>query len=187
MFKKNLAAIGWQTGIFAAGIIIAWLFLIIPTPRQFGLAFRYDFIQIVAFIGLIVFLILQLPDKLSRLLLFAFLAAIFVWPIAGLWSSGQSEQYLLGGIIPFSDARSYFTDSSRLSEGVQFITGASRRPLFTTLLASLQWITGQNLYITIAILTFVLTIAAYLTVRELNFHEGPAAATLFLILIYCYV
>ncbi len=115
MTRQKLTSIGWQFGTFIAGILITWFFLAIPTPRQFGLAFRYDFIPIIGPLALIIFLLFQLPERSSRILLFGVISAILVLPIAGLWASGQSEQYLMGGIIPFSDARSYFTDSRRLS------------------------------------------------------------------------
>ena len=88
--------------------------------------------------------------------------------------------------MPFSDARSYFTDSRRLAEGFQFYTGASRRPLFTAMLAGIQWLTGQNLSVTIAILTFILAASAYLAIQEFRSREGATAGTVFLVLLYCY-
>jgi hypothetical protein len=186
MTKQKLTSLGWQIGTFIAGVAITWIFLTIPTPRQFGLAFRYDFIQIIIPVALIIFLLFQLPENISRLLLFGAISALLVWPIAGLWASGQSEQYLLGGIIPFSDARSIFTDSRRLAEGVQFSTGASRRPLFTAMLTSIQWFTGQNLYITIGILTVILGLTLFFALNEFKSHEGPIAGSLFLIFLFCY-
>jgi hypothetical protein len=184
--RKNIILIGWQMCIALAGISILAFFLLIPTPRQFGLSLRYDFLIILAAIGLVVFLVLKLSGKISDLLLFIFTSFIFVLPISGLWFSGQSEQYVLGGIIPFSDARNYFMDSRRLLEGFQFVTGAARRPLFTALLTSIQWITGQNLYLTIAVLTFILVVTIYLSVLEIKSIEGPAAATFFLLLLFFY-
>jgi hypothetical protein len=186
MTRQNLTSLGWQLVTFLAGVAITWIFLSIPTPRQFGLAFRYDFLPVIAPLALLIFLILQLPDRLSRFFLFGLVSAIMVLPVAGLWASGQSEQYLLGGIIPFSDARSYFTDSRRLAEGSPFYTGASRRPLFTAMLTSLQWITGQNLYITIAILTMILGVTLFFAVQELKSHEGKVTAAIFLVFLFCY-
>ncbi len=186
MSKQRLIDAGWQVGTFLAGILITWLFLAIPTPRQFGLSFRYDFLPVIVPLALLVFLIFQLPSRVSRLLLFGVISAILVLPIAGLWFSGQSEQYLLGGIIPFSDARSYFTDSRRLAEGLPFYTGASRRPLFTAMLSGIQWITGQNLYVSVAVLTVILGMALYMAIEEFKGHEGPVAAAALLIFLFCY-
>jgi hypothetical protein len=186
MTRKIIASFGWQIVFGAAGIAILAFFLLIPTPRQFGLAFRYDFLPILGSIGLILILIFLIPGRLSRFLLFLLVSTIFVVPVAGLWASGQSEQYLLGGIVPFSDARGYFMDARRLLEGSQFITGAARRPLFTALLSSLQWITGQNLYLTIAILVFIIVISVYLAVREVKTIDGPLAGIFFLLLVFFY-
>jgi len=186
MSKQKLFDAAWQVGTFFAGVLITWLFLVIPTPRQFGLAFRYDFLPVIAPLVLLVFLVFQLSARVSRLLLFGVISAILVLPISGLWFSGQSEQYLLGGIIPFSDARSYFTDSRRLAEGSPFYTGASRRPLFTAMLTGIQWITGQNLYVSVAVLTVFLGLALYFAVEEFKGYEGPIAATALLIFLFCY-
>lgn len=186
MSKQKLIGAGWQLGIFFAGVLITWLFLTIPTPRQFGLAFRYDFLPVIVPLALLVFLIFQLPSRVSRILLFGMISAVLVLPIAGLWFSGQSEQYLLGGIIPFSDARSYFTDARHLAEGSPFFTGASRRPLFTAMLAGIQWITGQNLFTSIAVLTMILGLALYFALEEFKGYEGSVAATVMLVFLFCY-
>jgi hypothetical protein len=186
MTRKIIASFGWQIVFGAAGTAILAFFLLVPTPRQFGLAFRYDFLPILGSVGLILILIFLIPGRLSRFLLFLLVSTIFVVPVAGLWASGQSEQYLLGGIVPFSDARGYFMDARRLLEGSQFITGAARRPLFTALLSSLQWITGQNLYLTIAILVFIIVISVYLAVCEVKSIVGPMAGIFFLMLVFFY-
>jgi hypothetical protein len=186
MKRETLIHTGWQAAAFLAGLLITCLFLSVQTPRQFGLAFRYDFLQIMGPLALVTFLVFKLPGRLSRFLLLGVIAAILVLPIAGLWASGQSEQYLLGGIIPFSDARFYFTDSHRLSEGVAFFTGAARRPLFTTLFSSIQWMAGQNLFISIAILTLILGYTLFFTVYEFRSREGAVAGTAFLIFLFCY-
>lgn len=186
MTKENIQKYGWPSAAFITGLLITSLFLTVPTPRQFGLAFRYDFLQIMGPLALVVFLLFKLPDRVSRFLLLGVISAILVLPVAGLWASGQSEQYLLGGIIPFSDARFYFTDSHRLIEGTEFFTGAARRPLFTTLISSIQWMTGQNLYVTIAILTLILGYTIYFAVYEFRSREGAIAGTAFLVFLFCY-
>jgi hypothetical protein len=186
MTKETFQKYGLPSAAFIVGLLITCLFLTVPTPRQFGLAFRYDFLQIMGPLALVVFLLFKLPDKISRFLLLGIISAILVLPVAGLWASGQSEQYLLGGIIPFSDARFYFTDSHRLIAGAEFFTGAARRPLFTTMISSIQWLTGQNLYVTIAILTLTLGYTIYFAVYEFRTREGAIAGTAFLVFLYCY-
>ncbi|NMB57656.1 MAG: hypothetical protein GYA12_00670 [Chloroflexi bacterium] len=186
MKKDQYINFAWQAAAFIMGLLITWAFLNNPTPRQFGLAFRYDFLQIMAPLAVIVFLVLKLPYNISRFLLLGIISAILVLPIAGLWASGQSEQYILGGIIPFSDARFYFTDSHRLLEGSVFFTGAARRPLFTTLMSSIQWLTGQNLPLTIAVLTLILGYAMYFATYEFRTREGAIAGSVFLVLLYSY-
>jgi hypothetical protein len=168
------------------GAVTIYLLLIIPISYKLGLAFRYDFSSIVILIFTILVICFQIPEFFLKIVFLCLTAAIFTVPVSGLWVSGQSEQYLLGGIIPFSDARYYYMDSRRLLEGALFSTGAARRPLFAALLSSIQWLTSQNLYFTIGILLFIIVIAVYAAVLEIRSSEGVFAGILFFVLTYLY-
>jgi hypothetical protein len=168
------------------GAAIIYLLLANPISFKLGLAFRYDFSSIVLLITLILVICFQIPGVFSKILLISFTAAIFTIPVTGLWNSGQSEQYILGGIIPFSDARYYYMDSRRLLEGALYSSGAARRPLFTALLSSILWLSTQNLYITIGILVFIVALAVYSAVLEIRIGEGFITASVFFVLLFLY-
>jgi hypothetical protein len=170
---------------FGVGIILLLLF--IPTPSRLGGTFRSDFTSVALAIFLSYLIISLLPGALRNTLLFGLAAFLFAVPVAGLWSSGQSEQYIIGGIIPFSDARFYYMDARRLLEGSQFMTGAGRRPIFAAMLSTLQWLTAQNLYLTIGLLILVITLTVYFAVREVHSTENAVGAGFFLVLIFFYI
>jgi hypothetical protein len=170
---------------FGIGVII--FLLSVPIASRLGVAFRSDFSTIAIGIFLLYLIFSLFPGTIKNTLIFSFIAFLFAISVAGLWGSGQSEQYLIGGIIPFSDARFYYMDARRLLEGAQFVTGAGRRPLFAALLSSLQWTSGQNLYLSIGFLIIIISLTTYFAVREVHSSENPVAAGLFLVLIFFYI
>jgi hypothetical protein len=170
---------------FGVGIILLLLF--IPTPSRLGGTFRSDFTSVALAIFLSYLIISLFSGTLRNTLLFGLAAFLFAVPVAGLRSSGQSEQYIIGGIIPFSDARFYYMDARRLLEGSQFMTGAGRRPIFAAMLSTFQWLTTQNLYLTIGLLILVITLTVYFAVREVHSAENAVGAGFFLILIFFYI
>jgi hypothetical protein len=54
------------------------------------------------------------------------------------------------------------------------------------MISSIQWLAGQNLYVTIAILTLILGYSIYFAVYEFRSREGAIAGTAFLVFLYCY-
>jgi hypothetical protein len=160
--------------------------LYIPLNFHIGLAFRYDFTTVIFLLLLASIAINQLPVRSTNYVMLLLIAMLFALPISGLWNSGQSEQYILGGIIPFSDARYYFMDARRLLEGFDFVTGAARRPLFTALLSTIQWVTSQDLLISIAIITAIIALAVHFAVMEIRHKFGVFAGLLLLILIFLF-
>lgn len=172
---------------YTIGIVVILLLLTVPYAARFGITFRSNFstLAIVIFLGYLV--ISLLPGQLKTILILAFTAAIFTLPVTGLWGSGQSEQYIIGGIIPFSDARFYYMDARRLLDGSLFITGAARRPLFAALFTTLQWITGQNMYISLGLLAGLVSLTVYFCVREIHSTRSAAGAVLFLMLVFFYI
>ncbi len=58
--------------------------------------------------------------------------------------------------------------------------------MFTALLTSIQWITGQNLYSSIAVLTIILGLTLFFATQEFKSNEGPVAGTIFLLFTFFY-
>ena len=164
-------------GIFVFGILLSF-----PIPRQVGLTFRYDLtIPLILFLA-VFFPIFYQEGKYWKLASFIIISVFFALPISGLWSSGQSEQYILSGIIPFSDSRYYYADVRNLIEGGQFFTSQSRRPLFSAFFAPILAGVGGNLQTALAIIVLISAVSCYLAAREIQASIGTTAAVLTVIL-----
>ncbi len=171
--------------VYLAGVVIVLAFLMmVPLSRQVGLTMRYDFfIPLTVFLAVIFPLFMQ-SNKIMKAACFLITLVVFALPLSGLWASGQSEQYLLGGIIPFSDARGYFADTRSLVEGGEFFTTHSRRPLFSAFLAPILAITNNHLQLSLVILMLLSTVACYMAAREVQASMGSLAAIFLLVLLF---
>lgn len=175
-----------KTGVvyLACVLIVIALLMITPLSRQVGLTMRYDF-----FIPLIVFLAVIFPlfmqsNNIIKAASFIMTLIVFALPLSGLWASGQSEQYLLGGIIPFSDSRGYFADTRSLVEGGEFFTSHSRRPLFSAFFAPILALTNNHLQLSLAFLMLFSAVACYLAAREIQSSMGTLPAVFVLVLLF---
>ncbi len=69
---------------------------------------RYSFVSTSIGILLVFYLILRLPDGWRSPAAFVAGGAVFGLALAGLWASGQSEPYVVSGLIPYNDAATYY-------------------------------------------------------------------------------
>ncbi len=117
-------------------------------------------------------------------------ALVFGMGISFLWNSGHSTDMIIGGLLPYRDAFSYYNGAHFLLEGhllAKHTNGAAWRPLFTSFLASLLWLTGQNLMWSIALIVGLLATAIFLSAWLLRNRLGAAAAALYLTFTYFYI
>jgi hypothetical protein len=132
------------------------------------------------------FLVFLLPGWWGRLIGFSFSLAVFGFTLVGLWASGQSEYFVVSGLIPFDDASSYLNDARRLLEGWPYSEFSSWRPLFPAFLAPILVITGQSIQAVVGILTGIVAVSCYLLARETQRIYGTAAAAFVLLLAFFY-
>jgi hypothetical protein len=152
--------------------------LIIGIPKEIGLAARYDFTPVLIAIALLFYPAYRLSGWIGTLTSLSLTLILFALPLSGVWNSGVSEEYIIGGLLPWSDATAYYWDARRLLEGGTFSVFSSRRPLFAGTLAALLGLTQQNLQVTLAILVAIATISCFLAAREVQRSHGIAAGLL---------
>jgi len=177
-------AVKWA-GIFAIPLALFALLLSWPLPRQVGLSFRYDFSILLPVCILLVFAF-RLKNWWGEMVSQGCTLLLFALPLSGLWASGQSEPYLIGGLLPFSDGMGYYNDAQRLLAGLPFSSFSARRPLFPALLSVLLLLTGHNLQLTLAVLLALNALACYLFAREVQKTYGTLAGVFALALLFSF-
>jgi len=154
--------------------------------RPISMALRAGFGLVIPLTGLILYLAYRIPGRAGDLIGMAVTLSLFAMPLAGLWASGQTQSTILSGLIPLSDAESYYSDALRLMNGDDFSIFSARRPLFAGLFAVLLTITGRNLMAALAIVTAITGLACYFTVREIQRARGAEIAVFILMVLFLF-
>lgn len=111
---------------------------------------------------------------------------LFGLPLIYEWQAAKFTGFLLGGLLPFSDANVYYGGAQSLMSGGFLNEIATNRPIFTGFFAVLLTFTGNNLQASLAILAVFNGTAAFLAAREIQkMHNAPAAA-IFVLIVYWY-
>ncbi|MEI8131238.1 MAG: hypothetical protein WCG34_02315, partial [Leptolinea sp.] len=177
-FFKHKKEIPWLLGAFlAAGLMFLFTaYGRFPVEiRTLAATVRYSFVSTSIFILLIFYLILRLPGRWRLVMAFAAGASLFGLALGGLWASGQSEPYVVSGLIPYNDAATYSIDANRLLDGVRLSAGSSRRPFFTGMLGALLGLTDRHLQHATAIMVLLLAISSVYLSLEVRRARGAIA------------
>ncbi|HAR33511.1 MAG TPA: hypothetical protein DCR95_05330, partial [Desulfobacter sp.] len=93
---------------------------------------------------------------------------------------------VIGGLLPNVDAAEYYYDALRLLNGSNFFDYSSRRPVFPSYLATLLWLSGKNLQVTIGLMVLVAALCTWLAMSSIRKHFSSLVSAAFLILVYFY-
>ncbi len=180
--KKSLTSSPLITALSFAAMTAVFLFTVyarVPVEiRTIGTTVRYSFITTSIGILAVFYLILRLPEKWRVPLAFAAGGAVFGLALTGLWASGQSEPYVVSGLIPYNDAATYYNDANRLLDGSLLSETSSRRPLAIGFLGALLGLTGRNLQNALAFLALIEAAASVYMMLEIRRARGPATGAL---------
>jgi hypothetical protein len=112
-----------------------------------------------------------------------FVFGLFALLLIRQWQVAPDYGEIIGGLLPWQDASSYLLEAQHLLNGSLF-SSFGGRPLFSSFLAVLLYITGGNFMVTLAMLTWVNALAAFLVVQEVRRSHGALGASVLLIFIY---
>ena len=177
----------WQSLlVWLAALGVYALVLWLPTPAVAGLFVRYNLVLLTLIVLPILYLSFRLKGLKGTFIALSLSLVLFGLPLSGLWRSGASEPFIIGGLLPFSDAASYYSDALRTVEGYRFSAFSARRPLFPALLTVLLALTGENLVVSIAILCALIAVACYLAAREMQRSLDTLPAVVFLFILFLF-
>ncbi len=114
---------------------------------------------------------------------------LFALSVSFEWTSGYTDTAMIGGLLPYKDAKNYYWGAVQLLNGLPLQSGvnAIRRPLFPGLMAALLFVTSGDFKIAVALLTQLTGIAFYSSARLVRSSFGPWAAGLYAALMVFYI
>jgi hypothetical protein len=138
----------------------------------------------------LLYLIFQVKGKTGLLLGGLFSALVFALPLAVRFSTGLSNATVLAGFLPYKDGFYYYNGANMLLSGqlipANGLQGAFR-PLFPALLASLLWLTGGNLLLTLQFMVLATGLSVYLAALAVHRLYGPLPAAVFFALTFAFI
>ena len=137
---------------------------------------RYDFL-LVPLLLVAVLPVLRIRRREEAVwLLLALVLGFGIAVQIGMWSTGISEGYVIGGVVPHSDAREYVAGALRLLQDGHLGDWASRRPIFPSFLALLLWFSGQHLAPALGVFLILNVVAIVVATRAVQLtHAGTVA------------
>jgi hypothetical protein len=156
-------------------------------PAALVLEIHFKNPVIVLLLGLFLFLAYRQAGRWGVLCGLAATLLVFAVELAGVWLAAESDgNFLIGGLLPWSDAEGYYTGAQLLAEGGQLTPWHGRRPWFIGLLGVLLELTQGNLQWSIAALVAAAALACFALARTLQAGLGavPAVAALLVLLLF---
>lgn len=175
--------------IFAVGLLAysAVLVIGIPSTVSFMLLTPDSTFLFIVILFLLFYFAYCPSGWIGTLTSFSATLILFALQLSTVWSSGGNNSlYLQIGLFPVSDARHYYSGALNLLEGGRLSVIASRRPLFSGVLATLLGLIQQNLQVTLAILVLISAISCFLLAREVQRSHGTVAGALVLTTTYLF-
>ncbi|MBN1451342.1 MAG: hypothetical protein JW963_10040 [Anaerolineales bacterium] len=182
--RMNISGVG----AWLVPVVLFWLVLVFEIPYSFTRYFhRYDLVVFLS-VAVLYYLSFRLRGNQSVLAAFGLTMLLFALTLSYLWTSGFSDNFVIGGLLPYKDAKNYYLGANLLLNGLPIrIAGqALGRPLFPGFLSSLLLLTGQNLKVVLAILVQLAGIGLYLSARQIRYAMGALAGMLYITFMYFY-
>ncbi len=173
----------------AVPLLSFWLILANPIPKEVSqYAGLYSAVAFLLVAGLF-YLCFRLPAEWGVLAGLSLTMILFAAPIAYRWSTGYSDGLMIGGLVPYKDAKDYYIGADRILDGLPLDREARavRRPLFPGFIASLQLLDGRDLRVTVGLLAALAALSLYLSARQVRATSGPIGAGVYAALMYFFI
>ncbi len=136
------------------------------------------------------FFVFRRSAKTAWILGLLFAVFLFALPLLYLWTSGYSDNGIIGGLLPYKDGKYYQWGVQMILRGVRISKDgvqAAGRPLFPGFLSVFQWFFGGNLKWSIASIVGFTALVTFLTAYFFAGELGSASAALAFALLYFYI
>ena len=174
-------------GLVLFPLVLFTLVLIIPIPISFSNFFSQVSLPYFILVLLLYYGSFRLKSEYSWFFVACVTAFIFSMRLSHLWISGYSGNMIIGGLLPFRDGFSYYSGANFLFDGEKISNIAAWRPMFTSFVSSLLFLTQHNLMWSMAILVGMLGISITISAYVIRNDFGVLAATLYIVSLYFYI
>lgn len=170
-------------------LILFWVVLILRIPYFITFHFNIYSFGLFVFTLLLYYLSLRLRGNGGVLVGLGLTMLLFALVLSYKWTSGFSDNFMIGGLLPYKDAKNYYLGADLILHGLPMERAgqATERPLFPGFLSSILMLTGQNLKTAVAVIVQLAGIGLYLSAQRIRHSMGTLSASLYITLMYFYI
>lgn len=173
--------------LFLPGCVaLTWLLLVVPQHRNLGLFFRSK-LYVLPGLFVLAWVAGVCRNGRVRFLLYLGLFGAFLLPLTGLWNSGNSDQYIFAGSIPFSDAFIHQNSTLRLMYGGSMGQSSAVRPIAFLFYSFILRLSGNNFYILYAVVAILIAWVTLATTRLISGRLGAIVGAFFYVSVFFFV
>lgn len=178
----------WVGSIFIS-LFLFWVVLFLKIPSSFSRYFHTYSPGLFLVVLISYYLAFRLPDRFQIPVSLGLTMILLALPLSHLWASGFSDNFIIGGLLPYKDGKNYYLGANLILNGLPVVGAgqATERPLFPGLLSVLLMLTGQNLKVALVMISQLIGVGMCLSSRQIRNVMGASAASLFGALMYFYI
>lgn len=174
--------------LFLLPMILYWIILFSPIPYSFTVHIHFDSVALFLSVMALYFLAHSFRGRLGAWMPLMLTMILFSLALSYLWTSGFSDNSIIGGLLPYKDGQQYYTGANLLQNGLPLVgVSQAKRPLFPGFLTALLWLTNGNLQIALALEVQAVALSIYFAVQQFRNSFGSLAASLFATLLFLYI
>ncbi len=190
--KKGL---DWKQGdlrdilLFFLPFVLFWVVLLIKIPYAFSHYLSAYYLVSFLIVLLLYYLCYRLPNRYGIFASLCLSMILLALTLSYQWTSGYSDNMVIGGLLPYKDAKNYYYGAKLILNGMPMINAgqSTERPLFPGFLSALFLLTDQNLKIVLAIITQLIAVGLFFSARQILDSLGGWAASIYITFAYFYI
>jgi len=175
-----------RVGSILLPLVLFWVILQFRIPPFFSQYFLVYSVELFGIVFILYYLAFRLPGNFGTLACLGLTMTLIALTLSYKWTSGFSDNFIIGGLVPYKDAKNYYVGANLILDGTPPLGAgqATERPLFPGFLSFLLLVTAGNLKISLAILGQLVGIGLYLSARQIRNSFGALAASCYAALLF---
>src|SRR5258708_35915673 len=113
---KNRLNLGRQDviwlGVFLFQLLLFWVILLIKLPASFTRNFHEYTPWIFMSVLVLYYLAFRWSNRFGILICLGLTMTLFAFTLSYLWSSGFSDNFIIGGLLPYKDGKNYYVGAN---------------------------------------------------------------------------
>ena len=130
LIKRGIS-LGWFAP-FLLPLLLFWIILFVRIPGYFSQYFHSYSLGLFLIVIALYYVSFSLPGKSGGVAALSLTMVLLSLTLSYMWTSGFSDNFVIGGLLPYKDGKNYYIGAKLLLNGLPMLSSgqATERPLF---------------------------------------------------------